>query len=103
MCIRDRDDPVPQISHAEAARAFELSLAYVEQHVNATLADVLLLMRWWNIAASAGFTALHQRKMTDFVQHLKSVSYTHLSLYCTRLPTYTKTNGAHSTDQLSSL
>lgn len=64
----EADDSEHLISHSEAAKALEISLQYVEQHANATAADIMFMRRWWNIASSARFTSLRQQRITDFVQ-----------------------------------
>lgn len=55
------------ISHTDAANALDLALRYVEQHASSTPNDVMLMRRWRNIASSSRFSALRQKKITDFL------------------------------------
>ena len=48
----DEADADPQITHSEAAKVLETSLQYVEQHPNATAADIIFMKRWLSIASS---------------------------------------------------
>lgn len=60
------DAPTDVVSHTAAASALDLALRYVEQHAAATPTDVMFMRRWRNIASSSRFSALLQKKITDF-------------------------------------
>jgi hypothetical protein len=61
----DTEEAFLKVTHSEGKEALETALRYVEQHKESTPADVVLIKKWRDYAASKRRSSLQQRKVTE--------------------------------------